>query len=529
MIIKNRWIVSRDSSRKMACWHATVPDPATKQGRDDFMKSIYNLAFEEELYRVVKKNERNDKLEPLVGLTCVDIHAEYQEDGSVDYLTDDGLNWFEECEEQSKISYYDLDGRIVTEWIGNLYDFHTKLRPDIYPDHDKIGYYIHQTRLPIGIDSGRNKNGDLLCVIILPSDIWFPRVVGWGDVEEPSYDNSELAALNTPRLNRFLQQAKELTLSLGGTWELQTVTDWEARPRETYVDKAGKKVYPLLSKYEGIENIPPECQVSEDGISLEVDIKPRNYWWVSEYQEWNPSWEIQFPKKRFKAYKDLWPLIKTILEVGQREEIFRVLADEAEFRQFICDIDSGVLPTPYLELLHRGGTARILTERFKIRSLPDYVHRLQAVTKVSCYNLNGNLIDKYVDDQELGWFLRKYHQGLCPKKNMHYKYHLYPGSCIDFHASFDPDYEPDDGCCMNIELCSDIWFPRVEGCLERKNRFEGGYDNSELANRHTPRLNRFLEAIHDQVIKMGGKWSIPSYVAPRYREKMTLTGIKLND
>jgi hypothetical protein len=420
MIIRNRWIVSQDNDRKMVAWHGSIPYPSTNEELDNFIRNIYSLAYEEGLYRVVKKNGDNSTTELLAGLTPLDAYENRQENGSVNYLTNGGLNWFKECEEQGIISYYDLEGKVVTEWIGNLYDFYTTLRPDKYPDRDKLVYYATPTRLPLEIECAYsrawNQNPTYTYTLTLLSDIWFPLVVGWEDVEEPSYDNSELAALNTPRLNRFLQRTKELTLSLGGTWELQTVTDWEARPRETYVDKAGKKVYPLLSKYEGIENIPPECQVSEDGISLEVDIKPRNYWWVSEHQEWNPSWKIQFPKKRFKAYKDLWPLIKTILEVGQREEIFRVLADEAEFRQFICDIDSGVLPTPYLELLHRGGTARILTERFKIRSLPDYVHRLQAVTKVSCYNLNGNLIDKYVDDQELGWFLRKYHQGLCPKK-----------------------------------------------------------------------------------------------------------------
>jgi hypothetical protein len=528
MIIKNRWIVNSNDDNTMASWQGTL-QLATNENSDDFIGRIHKLASEEELYRIVKKNTEDNNIDPSLGLTLMDFHRSYQEDGFYDYLTSDGLSFYKECEEQGKLSYYDLDGKIVMKWIGDFYHLYTRLRPDIYPDWNNLTSADSlKTRVPMKINYECSRDGSLSFTITLPSDIWFPRVVGWDDGEEPSYDNSELAALNTPRLNRFLQSARELILSSGGTWKMKTVDHWYAKSKAAYVNATGEKIYPLPSKYKGIEYIPPECQVSEDGISLELDIRPRNYWYVSESSRSNPQWKIQFPKKRFKAYKELWPFIKTILEVGQREEIFRVLADTEEFRQFIHDVNTGVLPTPYLENLHQGDSSRILTERFKISTLPEYAHRLQAVTKISCYKLNGKLTDMYVDKTELEWFSRRYHQGLFPDKSRYGRGYLSSGSCINFFEQLDPEYSP-DRCCVDIELCSDIWFPRVEGYVEIGRGYKKGYDNSELANRHTPRLNRFLEAIANQVIKMGGEWSISSDVDPRYRERMTLTGIKLDD
>jgi hypothetical protein len=58
MIIRNRWIVSQDNDRKMVAWHGSIPYPSTNEELDNFIRNIYSLAYEEGLYRVVKKKWR---------------------------------------------------------------------------------------------------------------------------------------------------------------------------------------------------------------------------------------------------------------------------------------------------------------------------------------------------------------------------------------------------------------------------------------------------------------------------------------
>jgi hypothetical protein len=90
-------------------------------------------------------------------------------------------------------------------------------------------------------------------------------------------------------------------------------------------------------------------------------------------------------------------------------------------------------------------------------------------------------------------------------------------------------------------LTSDIWFPQVPGFFERKHSesvrpdiycdrvvYGKKFDNHELANRHTPPLNRFIAAIAAKVREMGGEWTINPEMKDSYREMMTLTGIKLD-
>ncbi len=63
--------------------------------------------------------------------------------------------------------------------------------------------------------------------ISLGTDIWFPRVLGILEGDQPLkpqppkwYDNRELASCHRPRLNRFLSTVRQLALELGGQWRL---------------------------------------------------------------------------------------------------------------------------------------------------------------------------------------------------------------------------------------------------------------------------------------------------------------------
>jgi hypothetical protein len=557
MMNQNRWVVSAydDDVQRFPRWRGTIPNGRSKEDMDKTIKSIYELAVSEDLYRLVKKDQNSNQIEELNGLTRLDFLREVK-DGFPDRITKDGLSLYLDCEEQCKIAYYNLSGQVEMEWVSKFYELHCKLRPEMYRElekRDNIGFmpifidYTKRSPIQININNEndivvlKDRSGeDELYEIMLCSDIWFPRVVGWLDSEEPYYDNSELAALNMPRLNRFLQKMKDLILGLGGKWQLVSRIDHEAKPRIVYENGIRKKVHPLLYRHEGVKNIMPECVVSEDGISLELDIKPKNYWIVSPYEESLPEWQAKFSSKKFKTRHDFWPLFKTIFEVGRQEEIFNVLDDEVEFKQFIYDIEHGVLAIPPLEVLQTGSAAADLPRIFETTDLPDYIKRLRGVTKISYYNINGKLVEKYVDHQELGTYLYNYHQGeIGDYQSMWSERFLYRyEDCISFSEYLEPEYHSGK-YKFSILLHSDIWFPSLRGNTERKvgittgfeadqiGEYTGGFDNRELANRHTPRLNRFISAISKKVIEMGGEWSIGTNIDHEYYNQMTYTGIKL--
>jgi hypothetical protein len=79
-----------------------------------------------------------------------------------------------------------------------------------------------------------------------------------------------------------------------------------------------------------------------------------------------------------------------------------------------------------------------------------------------------------------------------------------------------------------LALYTDIWFPRVTGLdvgdhvgRDPKARHpargrDGLMDNSELAARHTPRLNRFIATLRDAILELGGTWKLDRSGAPHH-------------
>jgi hypothetical protein len=455
------------------------------------------------------------------------------EDGKYDSFTKDGIRW-SNCEQQVKISYYSnqagQEGEIVTGWVGRFLDFQKRLRPE---------------KFPFGLDADcsdivRPVTIDYYCYEIewygirLYTDLWFPRVVGWMDADAPYYDNSELAALNTPRLNRFLQRTKELILSLGGTWELGNSYNNEKGTRK-------EDTFKLLNCYQGLDNIAPECKVTEDGISLELNIKPRNYWCVINAHDYGsiPAWYAEFPIGRFKNQQDFWPLVKTILEVGQQEEILCIFADDDDFQRFIQDIEAGNVPIPSIEDIQKKNIVATYKEKLGVDILPRYLNKIIVDTRICYYNQYGEIADEY--PREPGKILQQLYYSYNEIYADHY-FKTYANLYLpvvliddDFLRLYNSNYETS----FSIKLLSDIWFPQVPGYLERKAGirhnpyshniwYNGGFDNQELAFEHTPRLNKFIAAVAKKVEEMGGAWSINKDINNSCHELMTLTGINLD-
>jgi hypothetical protein len=85
-----------------------------------------------------------------------------------------------------------------------------------------------------------------------------------------------------------------------------------------------------------------------------------------------------------------------------------------------------------------------------------------------------------------------------------------------------------------ISLYTDIWFPQVLGFAEPglSDRMQSRefFDNRPLAERHTPRLNRFFQAVRGAAIVAGATWEIDRDNDARYdlyREMYSAEGIHL--
>jgi hypothetical protein len=273
MSTKNRWVIPDTYDHNFPCWKCELPKTITKEAFQKIVRQIYSFAYDEELYRLVLKAPPGGQLQVLADVCESDLT--WTSSGEKMWsFTEDGPDR-KDCEEQIKISYYNNESghesEIITEWIGRCVELSRKLRRDKYEIEDN---YYHDL-LPVMIDH----NGQNRISVELFSDIWFPRVVGWIDDDKPFYDNSELAALNTPRLNRFLQRTKKIILEENGMWELA----WSYEQQKQFIkfeDKTIEENNRLLVKPYSMNSIAPECEITEDGISLELNLKPRNHWCV---------------------------------------------------------------------------------------------------------------------------------------------------------------------------------------------------------------------------------------------------------
>jgi len=83
-----------------------------------------------------------------------------------------------------------------------------------------------------------------------------------------------------------------------------------------------------------------------------------------------------------------------------------------------------------------------------------------------------------------------------------------------------PGRPPTREISISLSLYTDIWFPRVIGfrvgddagrdpeARHPARARDGLMDNSALAVRHTPRLNRFIETLRDAILELGGTWEL---------------------
>jgi hypothetical protein len=159
-------------------------------------------------------------------------------------------------------------------------------------------------------------------------------------------------------------------------------------------------------------------------------------------------------------------------------------------------------------------------------------------TRLCYYDLEGKLVES--DIKDAGKLLETLHpdKEWC-RRNMSYgvpvRLIVQPErvssslSKVNISDAQSTDVEEERTVEVSIFLYSDIWFPWVVGWLEERRTPDDKYDNRELAQCHTPRLNRFISTVRELILDYGGNWSIayPDPFIGFYASMLTEHGILL--
>jgi hypothetical protein len=264
---RNHWVVYEEPKfcQYFCLWYAEFPPGEMLNLWEQwaFAKELLRAGQEEGIYRIIRSKSGYSETP----------HQSYN-DWVEEILRNQGklvaLDDLEYSLAPTRLSHYDLQGNIVeTEipiqgyYFSNLL---SDLRPDI--DHEENRLYLSSSYPPIHLKGSRAriwereefpdctdeeyeslKFGTMYLVISTSTDIWFPKLMGYlEDVDrcvrdqygnplrdenglramwKPEwkdmsgwFDNRELAQLNTPRFNNFIQRVKQLVLTYGGTWKI---------------------------------------------------------------------------------------------------------------------------------------------------------------------------------------------------------------------------------------------------------------------------------------------------------------------
>jgi hypothetical protein len=266
----------------------------------------------------------------------------------------------------------------------------------------------------------------------------------------------------------------------------------------------------------------------------------KNYW-VSRDEYSLASWYASFPDGPVEP-RDYLTFLNQVLAAAQREEVLRVTqvslgsSERQDYPEKYWDYCAQSTELSYVEY-----TEQVFAETGKIIALEQLESsgnsRPYGTTRLSYYETDGHLVENEVED--LGALL----QDLCSNEVSEgdseeewgtygdYPYYKAIGSAIFFGGKLGTSMEkwamlraweslpesirkPDDkpyvsAAYLGIHLYTDIWFPKIKGFLERmKSPMQYGsdymFDNTELARRHTPRLNRFLQSVQQLIEERGG-------------------------
>jgi hypothetical protein len=239
----------------------------------------------------------------------------------------------------------------------------------------------------------------------------------------------------------------------------------------------------------------------------------RNHW--ATYKSSLVLWYVSFPAETWSRPDVLFGFVEAVCAAGEHEEVYSIRETRqpdafdrgrggswpAHVRRLWRD-DRGRTLFPY------GGPVATADGRLRIAA------RLSAFTEPS-----GEIADHEVVD--VGELLVSLRPELAARRVPRVGAIEVAGP-MTVHPSWPVD--------ITVTASTDIWLPWVVGHLEDDDadRF---YDNRALAARHTPRLNRFLQAVREEAVDRGAEWGFDPDAGAnvRYRLMVDESGVRLSD
>ena len=182
------------SDGALATWQARATDQSA------LARAVLEAGTETRVFRLASVDSRGGNLQPVDHEAAAEDQLRAPLRDGRRLVTPGTICWHEEGTRR--------EGEIV--WVGALLEH---LRPDaLARESSFMGY-----QPPVTVRGDRGS-----VTIELATDLWFPRTVGLLEEDAPwapapaSYDNSDLAACHTPRLNAFLAAIREAA----DEWEL---------------------------------------------------------------------------------------------------------------------------------------------------------------------------------------------------------------------------------------------------------------------------------------------------------------------
>lgn len=178
----------------LATWQARAADQSA------LARAVLDAGAETRVFRLASADRDGGDLQPVDENAAVENRFRVELPEGRRLVTPGTICWHEDGTRR--------EAEIV--WAGALLE---RLRPDAAERGSSFMSY----QPPVAVRGGRGS-----VTIELATDVWFPRTVGlleedapWAPAP-PSYDNSDLAACHTPRLNAFLAAIR----GAADEWEL---------------------------------------------------------------------------------------------------------------------------------------------------------------------------------------------------------------------------------------------------------------------------------------------------------------------
>jgi hypothetical protein len=374
------------------------------------------------------------------------------------------------------------------------------------------------------------------------------------------FDNSELAMRHTPRFNNFIRQVKQLTSEYGGTWNIRTrasmwnedgiVLDMSQILQRPFPDRnqvnsspaflslsgnqgsleigKGEVLSPDVADYQRKAVVPAIEQ--EANSETQDKITKKNRWVVREGSGY-ANWEARFPSLKMLDVQELWQYLRKVLIVAEENEVVRIVEMNKFFEGgraycFNAEESSESFVDFFDEVLREGGNDLIWE-----------LNRVEHLSKLCYYNLSGQVVEEAISCPAIP--LKKMRPKLRKADTRNQPaigWHVYVGRESEFgyleddelrSCEFIADGKMYSVSTLSISIPTDIWFPLVRadhdelakgkyhlrGEEEKVIEYAGSkwFDNSELAMRHTPRLNNFIRQAKELALEYGGTWEIMSF------------------